>query len=141
VTINALGTGARLALRDRADRAAVEGVHPGEAERVVELDAPRVERSRAARTAPAPVRVELPAPRLEFEPTRLSSAPVEVDAGLYTRAVEVARGEEALSGAALRRALGVRHNVAAALIAELEANGVIAATKNALGQRPVLLSA
>jgi hypothetical protein len=139
VTINALGTGARLALRDRADRAAVEGVHPGEAEPVVELDAPTVDRSTAPLTAPAPVRVELPAPRVEVEPAQLPAS-VELDASLYTRAVEVARGMEALSGAALRRALGVRHNVAAALLAQLEADGVIAATKNSLGQRQVLLS-
>jgi hypothetical protein len=138
IAVNALGTGARLALRDRADRAAVEGVHPGEAEPVVELDAPTVDRSTTL-TAPAPVRVELPAPRVEVEPAQLPAS-VELDASLYTRAVEVARGMEALSGAALRRALGVRHNVAAALLAQLEADGVIAGTKNSLGQRQVLLS-
>jgi hypothetical protein len=137
VTINALGTGARLALRDRADRAAAEGVHPGEADPVVELDAPTGDRSTATLAAPAPVHVELPA--VELGPARLPAV-VDVDAGLYTRAVEVAQGVEALSAAALRRALGVRHNVAAALVDRLVSDGVLAATKNALGQRPVLLS-
>lgn len=141
VTINALGTGAQLALRDRADRAdraAVEGVLPGEVERVVELDAPRVGSLESNPLRARPVRVELPAPRVEIEPAQLSAAPVEVDAGLYARAVEVAQGVEALSGAALRRALGVRHNVAAALVERLVSEGVLAETKNSLGQRPTL---
>jgi hypothetical protein len=132
VAINALGTGARLALLDRTDRAQVEAVPSREAE-PIEIDAPEVDHSAVVLTAPAPLHAELAAPAQ-------LPAPADLDAGLYSRAVEVARDMEALSGAALRRALGVRHSVAAALIAQLEANGVIASTKNALGQRPVLLS-
>jgi len=134
VTINALGTGARLALRDRADRVPTGAARPGRARRT-----PTVDPSTATLTAPAPVRAQPPAPTVEREPAQLPAS-VDVDASLYTRAVEVAHGVEALSAAALRRTLGVRHNVAAALVDRLVSEGVLAATKNTLGQRPVLLS-
>jgi len=115
------------------------------------IHVPAAESADLPRIQPRASRTELPPPVGAFEAARGVPAtkpstdpgcaqPVELDARLVERAVEVARDVEALSAAALRRALHVRHDVAATLIARLVAEGVLAETKNALGQRPVLLA-
>lgn len=134
VLINALSTGAALALRDHADRETV-------AEQANTLAAP-------AATPAETVSEELLGHAL---PARCASisvlarepvlSPVNLDRGLYSRAKEAALRARLVSAATLRRELHVSHAVASALVEHLVSEGVLSETKNTLGQRPVLLAA
>lgn len=138
VVINAIATGSALSLRDLADRAVVQGraeVVP----RVETAAEPAVPPSPAPMPETTPALAALPAPALPVSTLGDPGAAPEFSR-LYGEAREFVQGLTAVSAKALRERFGVPHREAASLLAELEANGVIAATKNNLGQRPVLLA-
>jgi hypothetical protein len=143
VAINALGTGAALALRHREDRAREASQRaPESSPQLVRETSPEPAReSRVAelRTSSPAVPRPLPAPKPAALPAPTSPDTAE---DLYDRALEFARQVESLSAEALRRALRCRQPTAAALVSQLEAAGVVGAPDPAdRGRRPVLLSA
>ena len=113
VVINALGTGAALALADRADSAVVEKDPAEEAE-------PRI---------PEP---------LALAPAGLADAAKHGRVDYYARALEVLRQNTQVSAALLRKRCVMTAADAAAMIARLVAEGFVSAETNSRGQRQVL---
>jgi hypothetical protein len=112
VTINALGTGAALALADRADSAAVHA-EPGE---------PGVSVSGPLALAAGEPADSAKAGRVDY----------------YTRALEVLRQNTQVSAALLRKHCVMTAADASAMIGRLVAEGLVSAETNPRGQRQVL---
>lgn len=133
VLLNAAAYGSALALRDQVDliREADEERRLSQEERPEPEQAP----ARAATPAAAPVRT-LPSSTL---PMRLP-AQRSPEKDLYGRAMEIIRQSSSTSTKSLQLALRIRQPAAAALIAQLEKDGVVGeADPSDRGRRPVLM--
>jgi len=125
VVLNALGTGAVLALRDQRDRARSADREP--------TDYP-TEVQTVAFVAPS----EAPALPTETRPTEADGASL-VDVDLYGRAIALVRSTGKASMSSLREGLGVGTDRATRLLSRLESDGFVSAP-TANGRRTVLQS-
>lgn len=139
VAINALGTGAALALRHRSDRARESSQRAPD--HVRETSRPVRETSRpmlpaVSQPAPPAVPKVKATASLPAVPTADTSRADGFSPELYQRAAEFTRGRETITTEELRRELSCRQPTAAALLRQLAADGVVGEANR--GRRPVL---
>jgi ribosomal protein S25 len=140
VVINALGTGAALALRDRGDHPREAAANPPQPERE---KSPRPVRETSRPTLPA---VSQPAPPAVPKVKASASLPAVLTADtsradgfspeLYQRAEDFVRARETITTEDLKRELRCRQPMAAALLRQLAAEGLVGEAVR--GRRPVL---